>query len=934
MILRSPCLNTPRPSSPLRAIRLHHAAVLLGVAMFLTQPTTTRANPLFGAPFVSYNNGEYNTNGPTAIGDFNGDGNPDLVSTNYLYGVSVLLGRGDGTFGPRSEVGVRYPYDTYTVAVGDLNGDGREDLVTATGTIVNTDTINVASVFLGNGDGTFGPPRDFVTGMQPRFVAIGDVNRDGKPDLVTANSQGSVSVLLGNGDGTFRTRTDYPVELDPQFLAMADLDGDGDLDLAVLYDLDSNKLSVLLGNGDGSFGATNDYATGNTPVFVAAGDVNGDGKPDLVTANYGDNINGSISILLGYGDGTFGARTDIATGIYSFPRSVAIADLNGDNQEDLAVVTEGDFSVTVFLGQGNGTFLQATKHTVGIYAGNAVLGDLNRDGKLDVALTTYSEMTVLLGNGDATFGTKDEVATGQAPSSVAIGDLNGDGMPDMAVTNRTSSTVSVLLGNGTGRFTAGNDFATGSNPSSVAIGDLNRDGRADLVVANSDNANSISVLLGNGDGTFAAKNDYGVGQRPTLVAIGDLNGDGNPDLVTANSYENFVSVLLGNGDGTFSNRKDFPSGEAPVSVAIGDLNGDGKPDLAVADAGSWALSVLLGKGDGTFEGAVLYDTGPWATSVAIGDLNSDGKPDLAVATTFELRQEWGPGKLYVYVNQGDGTFGAPTTIDASVKPTSIAIADLDMDGNADLAVTNHETYTVSVWLGDGKGALGNRTDYGTGLGSACVAIGDLNKDGKPDLAIANSSDNTVSLLLNRFDLSTPVQAALVSVDAKPGRVLLRWSLGTRSVVPARVYRRIGAEAWEVRGEVTSDGQGTVSYEDADVKPATKYGYCLGMQSGDHELLSGEVSVTVPGSYTLALEGVQPNPASKDWFVSLSLPDDSPARLDVFDMAGRRVLTRQLNGLGPGPHRVPFSGSRLASGVYVVRLDHGSQRLTTRAVVIQ
>jgi len=176
------------------------------------------------------------------------------------------------------------------------------------------------------------------------------------------------------------------------------------------------------------------------------------------------------------------------------------------------------------------------------------IGDLNGDGKPDLAVANESggSVSVLLGNGDGTFGAKSDYGAGSLPSSVAIGDLNGDGKPDLAVANESDGTVSVLLGNGNGTFGAKSDYATGRNPYSVAIGDLNGDGKPDLAVANF-LPNTVSVLLGNGDGTFGAKSGYGTGNGPFSVAIGDLNGDGKPDLAVANYISNTVSVLVNAG---------------------------------------------------------------------------------------------------------------------------------------------------------------------------------------------------------------------------------------------------------------------------------------------------------------------------------------------------------------------------------------------------
>jgi FG-GAP-like repeat/FG-GAP repeat/Immunoglobulin I-set domain len=316
------------------------------------------------------------------------------------------------------------------------------------------------------------------------------------------------------------------------------------------------------------------------------------------------------------------------------PLCVAIGDLNRDGKLDLAVANGGGHpsNVSVLLGNGNGTFAPAVNHPVGTNPFSVAIGDLNGDGQPDLAVANFFEnnISVLLGNGNGTFAAAINYGVGDRPVSVAIGDLNGDGKLDLVVVNRDNGNVSVLLGNGNGTFSAAVNYIAGSYPVSLAIGDLNRDGKPDLAVAN-DVSENVSVLLGNGDGTFLAAVDYGAGTGPISVAIGDLNGDGRPDLAVANYYGGNVSVLLGNGDGSFAAAVDCGVGGNPVSVAIGDLNGDGKPDLAVANFSSGNVSVLLGNGAGTFQTAANYGTGSGAESVAIGDLNGDGRPDVAVA---------------------------------------------------------------------------------------------------------------------------------------------------------------------------------------------------------------------------------------------------------------------------------------------------------------
>ena len=278
------------------------------------------------------------------------------------------------------------------------------------------------------------------------------------------------------------------------------------------------------------------------------------------------------------------------------------------------------------------TFLPKTDYPTGARPISVAIGDVNGDGKLDLAVANFSGNTVsiLLGTGTGGFGAKTDFAVGVQPSSVAIGDVNGDGKPDLAVANYYLSTVSILLGTGAGGFLPKTDFAVGGPPLSVAIGDFNGDGKPDLAVA----GNGVSILLGTGTGSFGAKTDFATGGADTSVAIGDFNGDGKLDLAVANVLNpgfGSVSILLGTGTGSFGANTDFATGANPRSVAIGDFNGDGKPDLAVANAGGNTVSILLGTGTGSFGAKTDFATGGGPMSVAIGDVNGDGQLDLATA---------------------------------------------------------------------------------------------------------------------------------------------------------------------------------------------------------------------------------------------------------------------------------------------------------------
>ena len=338
-----------------------------------------------------------------------------------------------------------------------------------------------------------------------------------------------------------------------------------------------------------NFAQAKNYATGESPASVAIGDVDGDGNADLAVANH---VSNNVSVLLNNGNGTFAAAVSYATG--SGPASVAIGDVNGDGKADLAVANIGSRTVSVLLNNGSGTFAAAVSYATGVLPVSVAIGDVDGDGKADLAVVNSlsNTVSVLLNNGNGTFAAAVNYATGYSPFSVAIDDVNGDGKADLAVAIYSSNNVSVLLNQGNGTFAAPVNYATGSGPRSVAIGDVDGDGKADLAVAIRF-SNTVAVLLNKGSGTFAAPINYATGIRPSSVVIGDVNGDGKADLAVANEDSNNVSVLLNNGNGTFAAAVNYATGSGPASVAIGDVNGDGTGDLAVANSSSNTVSVLL-----------------------------------------------------------------------------------------------------------------------------------------------------------------------------------------------------------------------------------------------------------------------------------------------------------------------------------------------------
>ncbi|UFW53238.1 MULTISPECIES: FG-GAP repeat domain-containing protein [Bradyrhizobium] len=345
-----------------------------------------------------------------------------------------------------------------------------------------------------------------------------------------------------------------------------------------------------------TFGTQTSYATGTSPQSVAIGDVNGDGRPDLVSANRGSN---TVSVLLGNGDGTFQAQTAYAAG--NAPNAVAIGDVNGDGRLD---IVEGGLNggTVVLIGNGDGTFRSPISYASPGASTSIVLADLNGDGRSDVVeLNQFYGVTLMLNNGDGSFGAPRTILNqyqGDAGVlSLAVGDLNGDGRPDLAA-GQWSYTVSIVLGNGDGTFQAQHDYTTPYVNPYVTIGDVNGDGRPDVGGGN-------MLFLGNGDGTFTVAThlvDGPGGIHPAPInfpdsqVLLDLNGDGRPDAASSVYGQSYVSVQLGNGDGTFGPGGTYAVGQGNQPVVAADLNGDGRPDLVVPNSATNSLSVLINTG--------------------------------------------------------------------------------------------------------------------------------------------------------------------------------------------------------------------------------------------------------------------------------------------------------------------------------------------------
>ncbi|MCP4410137.1 MAG: hypothetical protein GY807_20820 [Gammaproteobacteria bacterium] len=717
---------------PNRLLRLTAAACLAVIIGLWLQPDLAYANgPIFtdSGQFLGNPGGS-----DVVIGDLDGDGDLDAITPGAIYGHNkVWLNDGNHTFIEGQYFITNLP--GRAIALGDLDDDGDLDALMVW-------QFGQNSVFLNNGDGTFSHGDSIHQSPSPdssNAVALGDLDGNGTLDAFVGNSGGPNKVWLNNGDATF-TDSDQDLDnLDSQAVALGDLDGDTDLDAFVGNSSGPSK--VWLNNGGGIFTDSGQSLEVGSISDIALGDVDGDGDLDVFVANGG--FGEPNKVLFNDGESNFSdSGQDLGA---SQSTRVTLGDLDGDGDLDAFIGnTFGDLD-KVWLNNSLGTFKDSGQNLGSGPTNDAALGDLDGDGDLDVFIANSEANTVWVNDGGSALLRSSQKQ--ERFKNIALGDLDGDNDLDAFV--RTSSGPNkVWLNNGGGIFAdSGQNLEVGSI-SDIALGDVDGDGDIDVFIANSE-ANTVWVNDGWGDFTRTSQS---LGDsKSSAVALGDLDGDGDLDAFVTNHAKQPNKVWLNNGGiqggipGRFIDNGQNIGNSASTDVVLGDLDTDGDLDALVANDyiyGREANKVWLNNGNGTFidSGQILGDSG--SSAVALGDLDSDGDLDAFIGNSASTNTIWFNNK---------GTFTKVASL-GNAWSSDVALGDLDGDGDLDAFVKNWNGQPNKVWWNSGDGKFFRATSIGPGgysSSNTSVALGDLDGDGNLDAFVGHGYNGFSRIYLGK-----------------------------------------------------------------------------------------------------------------------------------------------------------------------------------------
>ncbi len=702
-----------------------------------------------------------------ALGDLDGDGRLDaVVACQGLAALSVRLGKGAGSFGPRTEYPTLLP--PARVVLGDLDEDGALDAVAA---VTGARLVRL----VGDGHGGLAHPEIVVTGTGLGDLALADLDGDGHLDAAVVGSAagaGIVNVHAGTGTGSFGSTTTWPTPFSAMDAVPADLNGDGRLDLAVPM-FGASGVAVLLAAPAGGFLPASLYTAGGVATALAAGDLDGDGDADLAAARFDKT---TANLLWNDGSGLFpiGSATSLASNLspttsFSSVAGIAIADVTGDLRPDLVVPFKGSplQQMSVVPGSESGGFDPSILLMVGGDPLAFSMGDLTQDGLPDVALvvsTGFLRVLVSAPGGPVAYASVDSFSVYiGGPTTMSVGDMNLDGSLD-AITGLLThhswqSSRSRHYGKGDGTLGFQVQTQHSGDPTFFVLYDVTGDGAQDLVAMIDLPTNHLHVYAGTGvqPGSLISASS-GAGNGP-FFALGDLDGDDRPDVVTANGG---LTGLAGNSLGIYRNDGtgamvaygvSLTGASGAPSVALGDIDLDGNLDAVAGEPAASTISIHLGDGAGMLGAPAFLSTAQPFGSIALHDLDLDGWLDIVAATWWNAAESG----LMIRLGDGAGSFGPPVTRPTETAVGRIVAGDVDGDGLPDVVASGPSGQYVS-FHGLPGGALSTGEGYATDVGSELgCTLADMDADGRLDWVTASSGYWTIEV--HRATTPLPVGVA-------------------------------------------------------------------------------------------------------------------------------------------------------------------------------